>query len=480
MSSAALAQTPATQATAPVLTLEEAIQLGLRNNPQHQQSRIVRSRAGTALRSSYGALLPSVSSNFTAGYRAGGDELVGGVAFGSASDQISTNYNVQIGVTLNGQNLMAPRVARANLNAAEADVRRSEQTTRYAVINQYLNVLQAQATAVLQDTLVITAQAQVDLNRARQQVGALTTLDVRNAEVQLGQQQVAALRARNNVEIQLLNLFQQMGVDKPDAVRLVTTFPMAEPSLQLAELLEMARRMNPALNAARERETASGVAVAQARSQWIPSLSVGTNIQGYTQKLTNIEPTILQQQAGVAQSRRSCLTTDSIRTGAGLSPLGNCDRFVFTPDDEARLRAANSAYPFDFTRQPFSYGVTLSLPIFNGFQREERIQNAQLARNDARYVARAQELQLVTDVSTQYRNLATAYQAVRMNEQNQAAARQALELAQERYRVGANTFLDVTTARSNFERAATDYINSVYEFHRTYAALENAVGRPLR
>jgi outer membrane protein len=69
---------------------------------------------------------------------------------------------------------------------------------------------------------------------------------------------------------------------------------------------------------------------------------------------------------------------------------------------------------------------------------------------------------------------------VRLNEQNQQAARQALELAQERYRVGANTFLDVTTARSTFEQAATDLINSIYEFHKAYAALESAVGRPLR
>ena len=56
----------------------------------------------------------------------------------------------------------------------------------------------------------------------------------------------------------------------------------------------------------------------------------------------------------------------------------------------------------------------------------------------------------------------------------------ALSLAQERYRVGANTFLDVTQSRAEYERAQTDLINAIYEFHRSFAALENAVGRPLR
>jgi len=53
-------------------------------------------------------------------------------------------------------------------------------------------------------------------------------------------------------------------------------------------------------------------------------------------------------------------------------------------------------------------------------------------------------------------------------------------LAQERYRVGAATFLDLNDARASYERAENDRINAVYEFHKAFAALENAVGHPLR
>jgi outer membrane protein len=480
MSSVTPAQTPATQATGPVLTLEEAIQLGVRNNPTHLQTRSARGRAGTQLRATYGNFLPSVSSSISSSFRSGGSEIVAGQQFGSASDILGTSYGVNINATYGVGTFLGPRQARAALDAAESDVRRSEQSTRATIMTQYLNVLQAQAQSMLQDTLVINAQAQVDLNRARQQVGALTTLDVRNAEVQLGRQQVAALRARTNIEIQMLILFQQMGVDKPEGVRLVTTFPVTEPSLQLPELLDMARRMNPTLNAARSRETSANVSVATARSQWIPTLSFSTRFSGYTNKMADLDPQLAQQAAGFAASRRSCFTTDSIRSGAGLSPLGNCDRFVFTDEMAQSLRSENSRYPFDFTADPFGYQISLSLPIFNNFRREQQIQDAALQRNDARYQVRATELQLTTDVTTQYRNLTTAYQTFRLNEQNQSAARQALDLAQERYRVGANTFLDVTTARSAFEQAATDLIVSIYDFHRTYAALEAAVGRPLR
>ena len=48
------------------------------------------------------------------------------------------------------------------------------------------------------------------------------------------------------------------------------------------------------------------------------------------------------------------------------------------------------------------------------------------------------------------------------------------------YRVGAKTFLDVTTARGTYEKTQIDRINSIYDYHKAFATLENAVGRPLR
>ena len=79
-----------------------------------------------------------------------------------------------------------------------------------------------------------------------------------------------------------------------------------------------------------------------------------------------------------------------------------------------------------------------------------------------------------------YLSLTAAKRASDLQTQNSATAREALRLAEERYRVGANTFVDVQQARADYERAETDRINAVFEYHRAYATLEAAVGRPLR
>jgi outer membrane protein TolC len=67
----------------------------------------------------------------------------------------------------NGQNLLAPKAQRANLDAAESDLTNAEAVLRFAVTNQYLNVLAAQARAQLNDTLLANTQAQLELSQAR-------------------------------------------------------------------------------------------------------------------------------------------------------------------------------------------------------------------------------------------------------------------------------------------------------------------------
>jgi outer membrane protein len=333
----------------------------------------------------------------------------------------------------------------------------------------------------LQDTLVIQQRLQLELAQARAGVGSATSLDVKRAEVSLGQQEVAALRARNTAEVERLRLFQQLGVPMPDGVELSASLPMTVPNFQIGDLLETARRENPTLAAVQARERAAQAGVRSARGEYTPTLSFSASVGAFTQSQTNVDGLIAQSQAQTLNARSSCFTTDSLRVGAGMPSIaGQCGAIAFTPEQEAAIRANNDKFPFDFTRQPYNLSVGLSIPLFDGLGRETRLQEANAARADAAYSVRRQELQLTADVTSAQVTLVAAHRAVQLQERNAATAREALQLAEERYRVGANTFVDLTTARAEYERAETDRIDAIYEFHRAYAALENAVGRTLR
>lgn len=466
----------------PELSLEQAISIATKNSPDHLQIVEARRTAVAKRRSAYGALLPRADAQLQGLYLAQGNTLSSnGFSFGNGSNSEQSSYFIGLTYNVGTSTFLNPKIESANVRAADADVTSSMSTVRSQVAQDYFTVLGDQAKAQLEDSLIANAQTSLQLAKAKLSVGSGISLDVSKAEVNLGKQQVLAIRAKNQVAVDRLTLFQHMGVEAPQNTRLTTMYEVKMPTFTVDSVLEIARASNPALQAARTRDESAKLGVTAARGSYLPTLQVSTGIGGYTNTFTN--PNFLIGQA--AANRASCLTQDSIRVGAGLASLASrCGPLM--PDgslpaaEAAAIRQQNSAFPFGFTRQPFQITATLSLPIFDNFQREQRVEVAEASRNDAQYVIRAQELKTRATVTGAYLTLQAQAQEVALQERTAAQAREALRLAEERYRVGLAPFLDVSDARTQFEQAESDRINAVYDFHKAFAALEAAVGRPLR
>lgn len=463
------------------LTLDQAITTARQNNPAFQQTRQLVRNSEATVRTAYGALLPNVSASAGGGYTQGGTQIVQGVQIGgnapnsyNGSYRIGFNYNISPGA------VFAPRAARASRSASQANVASSSETLRANVTNQYIQALEQAATAALDDSLVQTSQGQLDLANAKMKVGAGTILDVRTAEVALGQSQVTALQAHNQAQIEKLKLFQLMGVAPDTAVLLTTQFALAAtPPASLDSLILIGLRANPDLLSRRSTEFSDQMQVHAAQSSYLPSLSLSTGIGGTSFAVAeNPDLLVAGAQENALLQMGACLSRDSIRTGAGLSALGGCGTGALPQSQIDAIRSNNS--PFHFNRTPFSVSAFLSVPIFNNFQREAQIEQAEVAHDNATFDVKARTLQLTADVTTAYLNLVTAEKTVQMQETNARQAQEALSFAEESYKVGTKTFLDVTTARGVYEQAAVAHVNSIYDYHKAFANLESAVGRPLR
>ena len=480
LAAAAFAFSSAAAQTSTSMTLDEAIQLARRNNPLYQQTVNARRSADAQLRTAYAALLPSVSANLNGRLQKTGQQFVQGVALSNNSDVLQSSYGINLSYTLSPDVWFGPRQAAAAQNAAEADVTGMQESLRATVTDRYLLVLRAQSLASLQDTLVLTAKGQLDLAKARQSVGAATILDVRTAEVALGRAEIAALQAKNTAEVQMLRLFEWLGVPQPASVALTTRFVITPVTFSLDSLQDLARRTNPGLLATRQRESQATSALRSAQGRYIPSVSFFTGWGGNSSAFADEDVAVQRAQAQVEGVREGCFSEDSLRASAGMARLSCSSLPTWSPALESVARQNNQKFPFDFTTAPRSYTVSISMPIFDNLQREQRLQDAIYRRNDAKFSVRARELLTTSNVTEAYRNLNTALRTTELNEINAAAAREQLSFAEERYRVGAATFLDVTTSRGTFEQAQIDRLNAIYDYHRAFAALESAVGRPLR
>ncbi|HEV2644158.1 MAG TPA: TolC family protein, partial [Candidatus Elarobacter sp.] len=414
-------------------------------------------------------------------YQQGGQQIFSGVALGSNTDVLQSQYSIGLTYRVNAATFIAPKVQRANSAAVDADIAGAGENLAAVVRQNYLTVLASKAQAELQDSLVANAQTQLDLAKAKATVGSGTLLDVQRAEVALGQQQVARLQAQNQHNVDRLRLFQQMGVPAASDAALVSTFNVGDPLPSLDEILSLATRQNPGLVALRSRESVADLNVKRERTEYTPTLSLSTGVGGYTYQYRDPNVLVNQATAQATSAKASCISTQEVRAAVGLpNTLAQCNSIAFTSADAAALRDRNAQFPFSFTHSPRSVTAQITLPLFDGFGREQRLQEAQVQREDARYGVRSRELALQADVTAAYLSLETAQKTVALQQQNSAKAKQELKFVQDQYAVGLATFVDLTTSRAAYAQAETDRINAVYNYHKAFAALESAVGRPLR
>jgi len=473
------------QAVPANLSLADAIALAREHNPAYRQVLHDRSPAAWGVRTAYSSLLlPTLTASGGIGYSGPGQQRFLTSNFSQSVSTLASNYAFVLDWTLSGQTLTAPGLKHAQLAAADADVAGAETYLITAVTQQYLTVLQARDNAAVARKQLERNVEFLKLAQARYDVGRASLIDVRQAQVARGQAEVALLQAETAVQVEKLRLFQQMGVSAPvdvATVQLTDSFAVQTPAWQLGDLLKMAEEQNPALKALRQRERAAGWGVKAASATWGPSLSLSASWAGFTQRYTNLDPLIASARAGASADSTTCEYENSAWLNAGQTPI-NCAALTgpFLQQQEQALRDQNRAYPFSFTPQPFQARLAISIPLWGNFQQPLQVSQAKAEQQDLAESVRARGLQLQTDVNQAYLVLATAYRTVAIQDTNRVAGREQLQLATERYRVGSGTFFELLDAEVAALRAESDYIGAVYDYHKAVAALEAAVGRPLR
>lgn len=482
------------------LTLAQVLEQARGNSPAY---RITLNDAGAAqwgVRSAYGAFLPNLSVSSGLGYTGSGSSTFGGATFNQSSPSLSSSYGISMNWQLDGSTFAQTGQERANRRAVDADITRAGVDLQSEVTGQYLIALQAAAETDVARQQVRRNEDFRTLAAARYQVGQATLLEVRQAEVQKGQSEVALLRAEQAENEAKLTLFRLMGVRSPAPVQevgLTDPFAVVEPSWELGGLIRMAEDQNPGLRALRAREDAADAAVRSSRSGYFPSLTFSAGWQGFTQEFTNTDILLGARLNSAMGNARNCRFQNEIILGlpAGQLPnqpngglVADCNGFAgldatgeaLSLESRQAILSGNSVFPFNFRSQPFSASVRVSLPIFNGFTRELRVAQSRAQQDDARENLRARELQVRTDVESRWLAVQTAFRSIAVQAANREAAREQLTLAQDRYRVGVGNSLEVSDAQTAVQRAEGDYVTAVYGYHRAIAALEAAVGRTLR
>ena len=485
---AAVAAVPlaAQEAVPSNLSLADALEIARRNNPSFLQTRNDEALADWDVRQAYGALLPTASAGSGVSWQGAGEQRFGSLTledlgFGNQPSYYFSNYDIGLSFSLDWAKLKAPSQARAQRGATVAQIRVAGANLASQVTNAYVDLLRQQEGLRLAEQQLENSRFNLRLAQGQLEVGQVTPIDVGQAEVQVGRSEVTELQARNLLSTARIRVLQQLGLSVSQDFELSTVFELSEPTWTLDELTGMALRQNPTLEAVRRAKESADIGVSAARSTYLPSLSISTGWSGFTRQASSTDFQLAQSEAQVAGSVAQCVQTNNLYSRlADPLPALDCSRFVFTDAQRRSITDQNSAFPFSFERSPPSVSLGLSIPIFQSLSRHRNLEAARLERDDLGYQVREQELALDADISIGLASVRTAYQSALLEERNRALAEQQLNLARERYRLSAITFIELVDAQTVFAQADRDRVIAVFAYHDTVTSLEALVGSSLR
>jgi outer membrane protein len=466
------------------LSLDEAIRIAKRYNPNYLQQANDQEPADWEVREAYGNLLPSATASGSMSYTEAGVQRFGTVDLGTQStDWYSSGYSLSLAWNLNGNTLFGVSSARAGQRATAAGVRAAEFNLESQVTLQYMTALRARDAVEVASDQFERAGQNLEIVRTRVETGMAAGTEGRQAEVDLGRAEVQLLQAERNYRFELLRLQEQLGLPLEGELDLVSQFPIFRPDFSRDELLDEAFSLHPSLGAMRAREASIGAQVRQARSQYFPSLRLSTSLSGFTNRALNEGFVVNQVRNGMSGQFTNCQQMNAISAGLTTPLPGyprDCSGFVFSSADSLSAIDANRAFPTDFTKNPLSLNLQVSVPVFQGFSRQRQVEQAVAGAKDAQHARRAEELRLRTAVTQALDNLESAFRQVEIETRNRELAEQQLVQARQRYAVGNTSILELMDAQTSLSTAERDYLNAVYTFHQSLVQLEAATGRSLR
>lgn len=410
---------------APLLTLEDAVNIALKNNYNIRLAKINTTIAASNVTFGNAGYLPLL--NATASTNSSILDINQTRSDGTTNNlnnlrNANSSYGPNINWTIfDGFAMFANYAQLKQLDQlSQVQQRDTIQSTLASVISTYYNLVnQTQQILSLKEAINIS-RIQVKYATDRFNVGRAAKLEVLNAQVNFNTDTANFLTQIREFNTTKIN-FNRLLVRKLDANFSVPDTIVIQNQPVLADIINQAQKSNPAILASQINKRLAEISFRQLRATRYPVLGVNS---GYA--------------------------------------------------------FSNSKTPAGFTRtqatKGLSYGLTASVNIFDGFNqsRRERVAKLQISSADLR---QSQVQQLIeTQINALYLEFLSGLDLIKLGQSNVEIAKQNLDITLEKYRLGNITTLEVREAQRNYLDAQTLFFNNQYQTKLSEVSLKEITG----
>ncbi len=429
------------------LTLQEAIELALSENPTIKVADLEIERYDYVRKETLGNLYPTISVGGQYTRSIVKAEISKGLSFG-ADNTISASADVSLP-------LVVPAVWRtAKLNKVQMEnavelARSSRIELVNAVKKAYYNILLAQQSLAVLRSSETTVKQTVDDTRLKYDHGLASEYDLLTAEVQLSNLQPSIIQTSNSIDVakRLLKMYLSL----PEQV-----------NIDLTGTLDDFRD-----------------AVLSGGDELSTDISQNSEL-----KQLDIQAELLNQQLKLAQTSR-------MPTLAAFGQFTYSGNDMVRPDFSSMMGGgsgsgagagssagtAESVKNSFYWQHPISAGLQLSVPIFSGFRNTNKVKQIRntMAQLDLqrKYLEQSTDVQVRTSINA----LLTARETMFANVKTVAQAEQAYGISKTRYDAGAGTILELNTAELALTQAKLNYSQAIYDYLSAKADYDKIVGK---
>jgi len=346
------------------------------------------------------------------------------LASGDFSQSFSSGNNWAGGVSLQqflfdfGKTRGLVDEQRANRDAAEARLKLTDLNLIYDVAQRYYALLAAKQLVTVYDQAIDQRQAHLHQAQVMAKADLRPYIDVSVTQADLSRAEMNKIQAVNGVDDAKVALDAAMGLAGEAPPYEVAGTLAYEPVTETLDSLQAtAMRLRPDLRALLDEARAAGAQITEAKSDYFPT--------------ANAEAGYIAMSTG--------------------------------------LPAANNYFA----------GLVITWPLFNGFRTENQVAEAREHQHATEYAIADLRQHVIEEVQTTFLNWQASIAVIKKAEQTMNASREELNLADQRYKTGLSSVVELDDAQRRYTEDSASYVTALYEYSAAKAAVQRATGRSL-
>lgn len=412
-------------------SLRDCIGYALEHNISLQQQGLQVQQQELQLSTSKGSRLPSVSANASENFSFGR----GLTADNTYSNTNTTSTGFSLGASVpvyQGSRISnSIRQDELNLKAVTADFERAKENVSMAVAQAYVQILYNMELLDVARNQVAIDSLQVERLTGMLENGKASPAQVAQQRAALGQSRLTATEALNSLKLAVLDLTQLLELPSPEGFTIVRPVTDLEGTIlpDPERIYEDALLEKPAVKAEEFRLDASEYAIKIAKGAYLPSISASGGF------------------------------------GSNYYTMSSAPSNSFA----------------DQMKNNFSQylGLTLSVPIFNGFQTRNQVRAAELSRKNQMLQLENTRKTLYKEIQQAWYNAVAAREKLLSSKEAEASAKESYDLVTAKYENGKANITEFNEARDAFLRSESDLSRARYEFLYATKLLDFYQGREL-